>query len=499
MNATHTLLGDAALAQYGARTALLCGEDAVSYAELATRVKSAAGAWRALGTRPGDRVMILLRDSPAFAQAWLGALWAGAVAVAVNGKLTSDDHRHMFSDSAARLFLAEEEFLPACRAFAGSRCIDLGTWERAFASASPMMEPATMQPSDPAFWLYSSGTTGHPKGIVHTHRNILPAGAGMRDILGLEPGDTVFGTSKLFFAYGLEHALLGPLAIGAASVLCPDMPTIQGTSRIVARHRPTAFFSVPSFYRRLLELEPEALAPFRDVRYFVAAGERLPSQILEKWRAATGREILSLYGMSETFCVAMMTPPGTSNASRTGRPLAGVETRLLGDDGAEVAVGEPGVLWLRHPSLCEGYANRPDASRRQFVDGWYCTKDVFIRDSEGFFSHQGRDDDFIKVAGQWVQPGELEDAVISQTAIAEAACVRVNDAEGFERLALYVLAGRDPEAAVRAATLACEQNLARHKRPKWIRAIAELPRTATGKVQRFKLREILERELAGKE
>ena len=498
MNATHYLLGDSVLSRYGARTAILCGDAAVSYAELSTGVKRAASVWRALGAAPGDRVMILLRDSPAFAEAWLGALYAGTVAIAVNGALPAEDQRYMFEDSGARLFLTEDEYTTASRLYAGERCLGLQEWSGALRGATPLLQAAASDPTDPAFWLYSSGTTGRPKGIIHTHRDILPAGAGMRDVLGLAEGDTVLGTSKLFFAYGLEHALLGPLAIGATSILCPDPIEARDASRIVARHRPAAFFSVPSFYRRLLALSPEALAPFREVRHFVAAGERLPARILEQWHTATGREIISLYGMSETFCAAMMTPPGTSTAARTGRPLTGVETRLLNNAGDAAADGEPGVLWIRHPSLANGYVNRADATREQFVDGWFCTKDVFIRDREGYFSHQGREDEFIKVAGQWVQPSELEEAVIAGTTIAEAACVRVNDADGFQRLALFVAAGTNPESAMRAATLACEQKLARHKRPKWIRAIEELPRTTTGKVQRFKLRELLERELAGK-
>ena len=169
----------------------------------------------------------------------------------------------------------------------------------------------------------------------------------------------------------------------------------------------------------------------------------------------------------------------------------------MNDSGTEAATGEPGVLWLRHPSLSLGYANRPEATAEQFRDGWFCTKDVFVRDAEGFFSHQGRADEFIKVAGQWVRPSELEEAAALDGSISEAACVGVNDADGFERLALFVTSGTNPEAAVSAAARACEQNLPRHKRPKWIRAVSELPRTATGKLQRFKLRELIERELAG--
>ena len=499
MNAAEHLLGANALALHGARTALLCGDEAVSYAELATRVQRAAAAWRSLGAKPGERVLISLRDTPEFAAAWLGALHAGVVAIAVNGKLSAEDQRHMFVDSAARRFLAEDAVAQTAAAIAGDRCVPLAEWRRLLRATGTPPPPIDLPPEDPGFWLYSSGTTGRPKGIVHAHKDVLPTGQAMREVLGLKAGDTVFGTSRLFFAYGLEHGLLGALSIGATSVLHPDNVDPGQASEIVAQHRPDAFFSVPSFYRRLLMLGPQALEPFRKVRRFVAAGERLPAQILDQWRVATGGEILSLYGMSETFCVAMMTPPGTSTPARTGKPLAGVQTRLLNDQGAEAAVGEPGMLWIRHPALAIGYANRPQATREQFVDGWFHTKDVFVRDAEGFFSHQGRTDEFIKVAGQWVQPGELEEAVIAESAIAEAACVPVNDADGFERLALFVSTRTDPHAAISAATLACEQKLPRHKRPKWIRTVPELPRTSTGKVQRFKLRELLERELAGKD
>lgn len=497
MNAAEHLLGAAALEQHGTRAALVCGNEQLSYEALALCTRRAASAWKALGARPGDRVLILLRDTPEFAAAWLGALYAGVVAIAVNNKLSLDDQRHMFEDSQARLFITESAFVSSIASFAHDRCIDVREWRTALQIATPLFAPVDLDAHDPGFWLYSSGTTGRPKGIVHAHKDVLPAGNAMRDVLGIRPGDTVFGTSKLFFAYGLEHALLGPLALGATSILHPDPVDAAQAVDLVARHRPTAFFSVPSFYRRLLALDANALAPFRKVRHFIAAGERLPVPVIERWRAATAGEILALYGMSETFCVTMMTAPGTSNGARTGLPLANVETRLLDDAGDEPSQGQPGVLWVRHPALATGYAHRPDATREQFVDGWFCTKDVFVRDAEGFFSHQGRVDEFIKVAGQWVQPGELEEAALSDGSIAEAACVRINDEDGFERLALFVTCGADADKSISIAARACEEKLPRHKRPKWIRAVPELPRTATGKIQRFKLRELLERELAG--
>jgi len=505
MNAAEHLLGEAALARHGARIALACAERDVSYAQLAADTARAANVLRARGVRAGDRVMLLLRDTPEFAAAWLGAVRAGAVAIGLNSKLAEDDYRHMVADSGARLLVADERLLAALGPLAAElaaarRLVPLAEWQREVAAAAPDGAAHPAQREDPAFWLYSSGTTGRPKGIVHTHRAVLAAGQAQREVMGLAAGDRIFTTSKLFFAYALENGLLGPLALGATAILHPDWVELGEVEALVARRRPTAMFSVPTFYRRLLALPAERLAPFRSVRQFVSAGERLPAQLADAWRAAVGHEILTIYGMSETFCVIMMTPPGATGPLRSGRPLAGVELRLLAEDGRDAAPGMPGVLWVRHPALSLGYANRPEATREQYRDGWFCTRDLFVRDGEGNYSHQGRSDELMKVAGQWVQPGELEEAVTGLPAVAEAACVAVPDADGAERLALFVAArGTDPQSAIDAAAQACEQKLPRHKRPKWIEPVPELPRTATGKVQRFKLRELLLQRRGAKE
>ena len=463
---------------------------------------------RALGVAPGDRVLLLMRDTPEFAAAWLGAVHAGAVAIALNTKLSEAEYRHMLADSGARLAIVEDVFAWArpdltaenvaggSLAIAGASTGSALAWREAVARAAPDAVPHAVNAEDPAFWLYSSGTTGMPKGIVHAHRSLLPAGQAQREIIGLAAGERSFATSKLFFAYALEHGFLGPLAIGATAILEPDWPDAETVLARVERDRPDAFFSVPTFYRNLLALGAARLAAFRKVRRFVAAGERLPAQLIEQWRAATGGEILSLYGMSETFCACMVTPPGTSNGRRTGKPLSEVDTQLRTEEGKPAAAGEAAELWVRHPALALGYANRPEQTAAQFRDGWFCTRDLFVRDTEGFFLHQGRSDELVKIAGQWVQPGELEEAVAGDPAISEVACVQVTDSEGFERLALFVATRGEAAHALAAASRVCEQKLPRFKRPKWIRSVAELPRTATGKVQRFKLREILERELA---
>jgi acyl-coenzyme A synthetase/AMP-(fatty) acid ligase len=235
------------------------------------------------------------------------------------------------------------------------------------------------------------------------------------------------------------------------------------------------------------------------MRRFVAGGERLSARLVAQWQEASGGELLNLYGMSETFCACVLTPPGTSDGLRTGEPLAGVEVRLLDSSERDVPPGEPGVLWVRHPAQARAYANLPEKTREQFHEGWFCSRDMFVRDAAGFLVHQGRSDELLKIAGQWVHPGELEEVAARAPAITEAACVPVVDADGLERLALFVTAQGDPDAALQAAAAACESVLPRHKRPKWLRAVAELPRTATGKVQRYKLRELLAEELSRKD
>lgn len=508
MNSARRLIDAAALARHGTCTALLCGDERLDYAELAARVMRAAGALRVLGAGPGDRVLFLMRDTPEFVAAWLGAVHAGMIAIALNTKLSPEDFLHILTDSAARLAIVEADFARAqpdlTAQLAGEGVLVLvgepalagiPAWRDALARAPRQAEAFDAAPDDPALWIYSSGTTGRPKGIIHTHRVLQVAGQLQREVLGLQAGDTVFATSKLFFSYALENGLLGPLSIGATALLHPDWAEAETVSALIARHAPTAVFSVPSFYRRLLALPPGTRQGLDRVRHYVSAGERLPVSVAVPWREATGREIVSAYGMSETFCVALAAANVSASGTRTGRPLSGVSVRLQTEDGAAPANGEPGVLWVKHPSLALGYVNRTEATREQFVDGWFCSRDVFVRDAEGCYAHQGRADEFLKVAGQWVQPGDIEEAVLGIAAVAEAACVTVMDADGFERLALFVVAHGEPRAAIDAADAACTAKLPRHKRPKWIRAVAELPRTATGKMQRYKLREELRREL----
>src|SRR3990172_5217214 len=367
------------------------------------------------------------------------------------------------------------------------------SFERLVAAASGDFAAAPTLRDDPAFWLLSSGTTRRPKAIIHSHGNCAQGGKLLREVIGADENTLVLGASKLFFTYSLDNAFLGPINIGATTILIESWPEPEQVVEQIERHRPNVVFSVPTFYRRLLNLGAAHLAPLKSVGYFYSAGERLPDVISLAWREAVGREIHSCYGMSESFVNALSCFPGRQRLGATGLLLGGVQARLLDREGREVGAGEPGVMWIRHPSLALRYDN-PETTAKAFHDGWFCTGDLFVRDAEGYYYPQGRADELLRIAGQWVKPAEVEEAVLIDLRLREAACVVVPDRDGFDRLALFVVAAEAGEGKAIAGTR-CEQGLPQHSRPKWICEVGELPRTPTGKVQRFRLRELLLAEL----
>jgi benzoate-CoA ligase len=356
------------------------------------------------------------------------------------------------------------------------------------------LEPAALAPEDMALWMYTSGTTGRPKGVVHRQRALPGAPRFLGGVLGVGAGDRLFATSKLFFAFSLGHCLLASLQLGAATVLLEGWPSAEAVADVVARHRPTVLFSVPTLYRNLLRDGQAAREPFREVRHYVAAGERLPESVFADWRAATGRPILEGVGATETLMMFLANRPDRCRPGASGLPAPGTEVRLVDDAGQTIAdADQAGVAWVRSDGVAAGYWNQPEAMAAAFRDGWYRTGDMFTRDADGWLHHQGRGDDMLKISGQWVSPAEIEERVLRNPQVAEAAVVGVADRDGLTRLALCLVpadSATDRCALEAEITATLTAGLSVYKCPRRFLYVDELPRTATGKVQRFVLREM---------
>lgn len=501
MNAARIILGHAE--RLAAKPAILHVQTGVtSYGALLQLANRCANALLARGMQQGDRVGLMLLDSPLACAAFLGVMQAGGVAIPLNPRLNALDYAHIFADSGMRLCISDTSHLsqlhePARRAQDLALLAAEGAtgFSALLDKAGVQFDPVDVPGDASAFWLYSSGTTGRPKGIIHAHANAAQSGKLLREVLGADERTTILSTSKLFFAYALDNAFLGALTIGATTILNADWPEPEVVVDQIARHGPQFLMTVPTLARRMLALGPERLTPLRQLKAVYTGGERVPEALARGWLDAVGVELHECYGTSESYLNALANPPGRNRYGSCGVALPGVETRLLDRDGQPVSAGEMGVLWMHHPALAQGYTNAATTAQA-FRDGWFCTNDLFSVDRDGYFFHHGRNDELLRVAGQWVKPGAVEEAVLGEAGIREAACAVVPDDQGFERLALFVVPDAiDPAAARATAERACAAKLPRHSQPRWVRVIDELPRTATGKVQRFRLSETLRGEL----
>jgi benzoate-CoA ligase family protein len=501
-NAVSAFLDDTIGGGAGERAAIVTPTGTLTYRELLARVSRAGNALRGLGVEPEQRVAVLLPDGVDWVAVFLGALRIGAVAVPLNTRLSAAEWAAMLRDSRARVLVADLTLLAQLR----PALVDLPhlravltsgegatSFQALLAAAEPECVPEPVSADDMAFWLYTSGTTGGPKAAVHVHRNLLACRHYAIDVLGASERDRMFATSRLFFAYALGNALLIPLYLGATTYLDPAWPEPAGVLRVLRAFEPTLFFSVPTFYGRLLrgDLPDDA---FRAVRVCVSAGERLPPELYYAWRKRFGVEMLDGLGATETIFMVLANRPGRSRAGSAGQPVPGSEVRLVDGDGRATPDGEPGVLHVRTPSCSTGYWNRLDLSRRAFTGEWFRTGDVLTRDADGFYYHDGRDDERFKVAGQWVTPGEVEAVLRSHPDVVEAGVVGAIGDGGLLKPVAFVVP-RDGHAPTLPEALAAHAaaRLPTHQRPRRIRVVAELPRTVTGKLQRYVLREWAER------
>jgi len=494
------------------RVAILGEPRAFCYGKLRELANRAGNALVASGCAAGDRVLIALRDSAEFVVAFFGAAKIGAIPVPVNSFARTGDYSFYLSDSGASIAIVDEaalgEFLPAAGATKvrvivvgeSARVGDARRWADWIASASSELLTNSIAAVDPAFLLYTSGSGGRPKAAVHQHKDMLVATRSYAEgVLGIRGDDRFFSVSKLFFAYGLGNAMYFPLSAGASIVLNPEKTRIERVAELVARHRPTIFFGVPTFYAALLQESSRGLAvDLSSVRLAVSAGEPLPAEIFVQFRERFGVEILDGIGSTEMLHIFISNRPGGARAGTCGTPVPNYEVRIADDLGQSCAAGEIGNLFVRGQSaLAEYWQKREYTAKVISADGWVATGDKFFGDADGYYHYSGRSDDMMKVSGMWVSPIEVENALLGDERIAEAAVVGIADGAGLVKPVAYVVltAGIKPEPDItHAIQESVRGRLVHYKCPREYHFVAELPKTVTGKIQRYLLRDSQRKE-----
>jgi len=515
--AQHLIERNAARAS---KVAYIDDQGSLRYGEMAERIRRAGAALLACGVRREERVLLLMHDCNDWPVSFLGAMYAGIVPVAVNTLLTVDDYAYMLQHSRSQAVLVSAALLPTLQAAmtkAGTQdghevknvivsrpsealapgAVALGALLEQHA---PLAAPARTAPSDPGFWLYSSGSTGRPKGTLHSHANpYWTAELYGSAVLGLTERDIGFSAAKLFFAYGLGNALSFPLSVGATTLLMAERPTPDATFKRwrgeVGGARPTVFFGAPTGYAGMLS---SAQLPARgevSLRLCSSAGEALPAELGERFTAHFGCEIIDGIGSTEMLHIFLSNRPGQVRYGTTGRPVPGYHVELRGEDGAPVADGETGDLFIQGPSAALMYWGDLERSRATFLGPWTRSGDKYVRNADGTFTYSGRSDDMIKVSGIYVSPFEVEATLVQHPSVLEAAVIGVADEQGLTRTKAYVVLKSGQHAAEGDLKAFVKERLAPYKYPRVIEFVEELPKTATGKIQRFKLRE---REAQGK-
>ena len=464
----------------------------------------AGNALATLGLRPGDRVLMVVRDCPLFFYLFWGAIKAGFVPVPLNTLLRAPDYRFVIENSGAACLLWSPAFAGECEAAlagAARRPAHALPAEGAgesfaarLAAAGDALEPAPARADDAAFWLYTSGSTGAPKGAVHRHRDMVATSRHFAvETLGVRADDVHFSAAKLFFAYGLGNAMSFPLWTGGTAVLLGGRPTPEATFAAIETFRPTIYYGVPTLYAAQLRALEGAAPDLSSLRLCVSAGEPLPAPVLERWRAATGLDIVDGIGTTESLHIFISNRPGSVVPGTSGTPVPGYEARLVDDEGRDVAPGETGNLTIRGPSLLAEYWGEPARTAAAFDGEWLRTGDTYVVDAAGRYVCCGRSDDMLKVGGIWVSPVEIEARLAAHPAVLEAAVVGRADEDGLVKPEAWVVlaAGRAADERLSAALVDhCKAGLARYKYPRWLRYVDDLPKTATGKIQRYRLRAV---------
>ena len=504
-NAAADLIDPNLAAGRGKRIAVIDDRGSYTYAALARHVNRCGNALAGLGLGMEQRAMLIMLDTIDFPGVFLGAMKLGAVPVPVNTLLTADDYAFMLRDSRARVLvvsaalfdkvkpaLADQPWLEAV-VISGGEVPGYKSLARLVAKASDRLDPAATTGDDVAFWLYSSGSTGTPKGAVHVHSSLVTtAELYARPILGLTESDVVFSAAKLFFAYGLGNALTFPFRAGGTAVLMAERPTPQSVCRILKQHRPTVFYGVPTLYASLLASGELPRRGEHALRACVSAGEALPEELGQRWADTVGVDIYDGIGSTEMLHIFLSNGPRALRYGTTGKAVPGYELKLVDETGQPVKPGEVGELLVNGPSSAVVYWNNRLRTRGTFQGEWTRTGDKYLMSEDGFYTYCGRTDDMLKVGGIYVSPFEVEAALVTHPAVLEAAVIGVADDSRLIKPKAYIVL-KAGQAAATGLDDELKQHvrdrLAPYKYPRWIEFVADLPKTATGKIQRFKLRQ----------
>jgi benzoate-CoA ligase family protein len=493
----------------GEKLALECEPSTVTYRQLGDRVNRAGNALRQLGVRVEERVLLLLLDAPEFAASFFGAIKIGAVPVPVNTLLKPSDYQYMLNNSRARVAIVSQALYPQIHAIPTEELRYLKhiivagedppanalNFNQLLEQHSPQLDAEPTNKDDAAFWLYSSGSTGFPKACVHLqHDMVVCSERYAKAILNITDADRCFSVAKLFFAYGLGNALYFPLAVGATSILYSGPPKPQNVFETIERHRPTLFFSVPSNLAALLAYHRDDGRDFdlSSIRYAVSAGEALPAAIFHRFKERFGVEILDAIGSTEVLHMFIANRPDAIRPGSSGQIISGYEAKIVDENNQPMQTGEIGNLLIKSDSTCSHYWNQHEKSKDTIEGHWIRTGDKYSQDADGYFWYAGRSDDMLKCSGVWVSPIEIESVLIEHPAVQEAAVVGRKDHDDLMKpLACVVLKNgmKGTSELARELQEFVVTRLPVFKRPRWVEFVDQLPKTATGKLQRYKLRQ----------